>query len=348
MPILPTSGKRRALREATLYKKAWVVAAAWVGHMPSNPAEMQIPSYETWSRKDLEAQVRALIDDFGEYLNHILGKRRTKGVETRALHFLAKYYDDVFHTKGPFSLCTVHEFESLVGPLPESTLLEAPPYTEILFQGFRGMAFRHPEYMLARDVEFNYDLFWQTEELVEKHMAMVKLPLWMSAAVENVQGLARGTILSCFSLIESTVSGLARAHDMTTKGIDSRERKRLLDPHGGLIQRLLTVPTIITGRPPPLSVDSLPISKLFGEIKQRRDAFMHCEPGGQESRQGFVKQDRFHDVSSDVVDDAVKLTVETVRILWRHVHDTEEGPLWLRKLGDRSAYRRGLKIVPNV
>jgi hypothetical protein len=276
--------------------------------MPSTVEEMEIPKYETFPRSALESQVRDLRADFGQYLDRILGKRRTNALEMRAATFFAERYEDVFHAEGHFSLCDVKDFTSSVGPLPEAAVLDAPPYTEILFQGFRGMAYRHPEYMLARDVEFNYDMFWQTEALVCSRMRDRTHPRWMGHAVENVQSLARATILSCFSLIESTVSGIARAHAMRNADLDANSRKRLLDPHGPLLDRLLTVPQIVTGHPVNMAKDTLPLSKLFGEIKQRRDAFMHCEPGEQESRPGFVKQNRFHDVSAEVVDDAVALT----------------------------------------
>jgi hypothetical protein len=173
------------------------------------------------------------------------------------------------------------------------------------------------------------------------------LPDWVGAAGEKVQSLARAAILSCFSLLESTVSGLGRAHEMTHPTLTARDRKILINNHGPLLERLFDVPTLIAGNAPPLHKESLPLSKLFGEIKQRRDAFMHCEPGDQEARAGFVKQDRFHDVTPDVVDDAVKLTVEVIQVLWQHVHGVDKGPAWLRNLGNRSSYRPGLRVIPN-
>jgi hypothetical protein len=96
--------------------------------MPTNFREMEIPQYETWSRSALEAQVRDLRADFGQYLDHILGKRRTTALEMRAAKFFAEQYCNVVDTQGPFSLCNVHEFTLRVGPLPEAIALDAPPY----------------------------------------------------------------------------------------------------------------------------------------------------------------------------------------------------------------------------
>jgi hypothetical protein len=315
--------------------------------MPNNAQEVAIPRYEELPRRVLEELVRDLRATFSACLERIIGKPLTNAVEARAAVFFAESYDDLMLAKRPFSLCSVQDFVSRVGPLPEATALDAPPYTELLIQGFRGLAFRHPEYMLARDLEFDHDIFWQTEDLVRSHIAVRTPPNWMERAVENVQSLARATILSCFSLLESTVSGLARAHAMRHPKLGARERKRLLNSHGPLLERLLTVPEVITGRPTNLRLEEPPLSELFGVIKQRRDAFVHCEPGQEESRSGFVKQERFHEVTAENVDDAVRLTVEVVRTLWRHVHAAQSGPVWLGALGDRASYRRGLKIVTN-
>jgi hypothetical protein len=297
-------------------------------------------------RKALDEEVRSLRADFSDFLDRITVKTRTKQTELRAARFLSQFYEIVIDPPGPMAIGTVQDFAAQLGRIPDAEKLDAPPYTEILMQGFRGMAFRHPEYMLARDVEFLYDAFWQAEDLVRDSMDLRTLPLWHRIAAENVQGLARATILSCFSLLESTVSGLAKAFVMTSPHIRPEVRKQLVDNHKPLLERLLLVPTLITGRPTQLTANSTPLLELFGAIKQRRDAFMHCEPGEHESRPGFRKQERFHDVRAPVVDQSIALTVSVVRTLWRHVHDVEVGPVWLRQLGHRSSYRRGLRLVP--
>ena|ERR1700733_12326363 len=152
MPITPNVGKQRAVQEATLLKRAWVVASAWIGHLPSSRATVEIPDYENMRRGAVETEVRALREDLGHYLDHILGKPRTNALNIRATKFLAAKYESLIQADRAFSLCDVQEFISRVGRLPEAVALDAPPYTEILMQGFRGMAYRHPEYMLARIV----------------------------------------------------------------------------------------------------------------------------------------------------------------------------------------------------
>jgi hypothetical protein len=345
--IVPGVGKTRVLNEAIIYKRAWAVAAMWVGNVIQRKDELSIPRYDALPRKVLEQEARELRKKFNNALDLILGKPRTNAVEGRALKWFSGQYDIVVNAEGPVTLCTLHEFVSSVAPTVMQRKVDAPPYTELLMQGSRGLAYRHPEYMLARDVEFNHSIFWQTEELVANHALVPNLPNWVATAGENVQSLARAAILSCFSLLESTVSGLGRAYEMTHPALTAQERKVLINNHGPLLERLFDIPMVIVGKPLPLRKESLPLSRLFGEIKQRRDAFMHCEPGDQRARAGFVKQDRFHDVTADGVDDAVQLTVEVVQVLWQHVHGVDKGPAWLRNLGNRSSYRPGLRVMPN-
>jgi hypothetical protein len=339
------SGRARLIRQAIACKKALVVGAAWVGFKPASMEVFYVPDYDRMPRRRLEEDVRGLQENLAECFKSILGKKAiTKAVAGRAILFLGSRYDAFMSSTGPFSIGTVQEFEAAVASLPEARSLDAPPYTELLIQGIRGLAYRHPEYMLARDVEVNHDLFWQAEILCERHMT--SNARWMSVAVENVQSLARSTILSCFSLIEATVSGVGLAHVMTHPDLDPKIHKKLAGNHGPLLDRLLLIPELIASKPLPFSSGKPPISVLFGEIKERRDAFVHCEPGPQEARAGFVKEQRFHDVGPDSVDQAVQLTLEVVETIWRHVHGRTDGPTWLRSLGKRAEYRRGLLIAP--
>jgi hypothetical protein len=157
------------LNAAITYRRAWVVAAMWVGNVIRRNGELRIPQYEMFPRKLLEQEVRELREKFNNALDLILGKPRTNAIEARALKWFSEQYDTVVNAQGPVTLCTLYEFVSSVSPTVMERKVDSPPYTELLMQGSRGLAYRHPEYMLARDVEFNYNIFWQTEELVAAH-----------------------------------------------------------------------------------------------------------------------------------------------------------------------------------
>jgi hypothetical protein len=342
------TGRIREIEEATNLRQAWVVAAAWIGLPPTPDYTPLTPDYAAMPRKLLQSELHNLRSEFRSILKIAFGQSATNTFLLRAMFFFQQFYEDFLAFREPFSICTVQELVSVLGwPLP-LLRLDAPPYAEVLMQGIRGAAYRHPEYMIARDVEGLHNLFWQTEDLIVAHMKDWPQPNWLGNAGEQVQGLGRATILSCFSLLESTVSGLARAHVMSTSGMSLANQKELLDNHGPLLERLLLVPELITGKPSPLTKTAPPLNELFGSIKERRDAFVHCEPGMHRDKRGFVKQERFHDVSDSVVDSAVDLTVGVVQKLWRHVHSTDVGPAWLGRLGDRSAYPQSLSLSPRT
>lgn len=307
-----------------------------------------MPDYAKWTRRMLENQVHELEEDVRQFLPLILGLHRTRQQEEKFILFASRNYERLMTATGPFRLCTVHEFVRDVGPLRAIKVLDAPPYAEILMQGFRGVAYRHPEFMLARDVECLFELFWQTEDIVRPTMRAPIQPDWMWNATQNVQTLARATILACFGLIESFVSGLARGHIMTHPNLDAPTRKKLEKTHGPLLDRLLEVPLLIKGVPSPFSATEPPLGRLFGDIKQRRDAFVHCEPGDHEARPGLIKQKSFNEVSPDVVGDAVRLTADTIRAVWCWVHDIETAPAWLKFTGERKREGLGVRAVPGT
>jgi len=342
------TGRDRLLKRAMLLKQAWVVLWAWAGRLPNSSEDVQIPDYGRWSRRVLQEQVDELEEDVKPFLPFVLGGKRTRAQEERFLLFASRNYERLKHAKGAFRLCTVQEFLRDIGPLRAVTLLDAPPYAEIMMQGFKGVAYRHPEFMLARDVECLFELFWQMEDIIRSTMREPIQPEWMWNGTQNVQSLARATILACFGLLESFVSGLARGHIMTHPRLDPSITKRLERNHGSLLDRLLEVSELIKGTPSPFSATEPPFDRLFGDIKQRRDAFVHCEPGDHEARPGLVKQKSFNDVSPEIVEAAVRLTADTIRTVWCWVHDVDTAPAWLHFTGARTRDGLGVHVVPGT
>lgn len=340
------TGKDRLIKRATMLNQAWVVLWAWAGRLPPSGEYVRIPAYADWRRRAIQQQISQLEDDIKPFLPLVLGSKHTRTHEERFLAFASSNYERLMDANSPFCLCTIYEFERKVGPIRAAKELDAPPYTEILMQGFRGVAYRHPEYMLARDVECLHELFWQSEDFVRGNIRKQIQPPWMGDGVQNVQTLGRATVLACFGLLESFASGLARGHLLMHPDIDGLKRKQLERSHGPLLERLTTIPSLIREQPLPVAIDEPPLLRLFGDIKQFRDAFVHCEPGEHEARSGFVKQARFHDVTAELVDDTVRLTSETIRIIWRWFNDTDKDPAWLRFCGTRNRVGLGFSLAP--
>jgi hypothetical protein len=223
--------------------------------------------------------------------------------------------------------------------------LDFPPYTELLLQPGIEVAFRHPEYMLARDLEFLYELYLDTDLLLGR-VHTWPAPEWARAGGENLQTLARTVILSCFNLVESFVSGLARSQIIQQPTLDEQTVRRLLSTQEPLKKRVIAIPRAIAGESISLDINKPPFSDLFGEIKNHRDAFVHCEPGPQLSQRGYAKQALFHDVPLKLVQHSVTSTIEVIRLIWGAVHG-RPGPRWLHDLDDTGHFGRvNLTVAP--
>jgi len=270
------------------------------------------------------------LDDLrGDYQHALseIAELRSKSRTDQAARWLADAFDRWQESGGGlYTICTAKQFEEQVGTLSARRRMDVPPYAELLIQGWSGLAFRHPEYMLARDLSCLYTLYCDSAVLLHG-VNWREPPDWARGGSENIQTLARAVIQSCFNLVESFVCGLGRAHEMNHPGLDQSMREKLLNTRSPLKRRIVQVPELIAGRIAGLDGGSDPLASLFDGIKKRRDAFVHCEPGSHESR-GYVKEAAFHDVAEETVNDAVDRTIVVIRLIWQCVHG-RDGPSWL-------------------
>ena len=345
---LSVGGKERLADEALKLKKAWLLAAVWIGTDAFGgklgPRELLIPAYKTWKRKDLQEHVPKLLEDFVSTMS-CFTTVKTRRQQERAAAWMAKHFERWQAAGGGlYAVCTVQQFERDVGPLKVRAAMDLPPYTELLMQGLQSLAFRHPEYHQSRDLQFLFNLAHDAEAMIAS-VNWNRPPKWAYHGSENAQSLNRATIQTCFNLLESFTSGLARAFELKHPNLDDQTTKRLLDDTKPLRNRIIAVPEIIAGRSCGLDVNKPPISELFGPIKQRRDAFVHCVPG-QVPHRGYVKESAFHDVPFDVVQSAVTLTLEIINCVWRFLHKTER-PSWLPTIGSDGRFgRENLRLSP--
>lgn len=338
--MLRETAQQRLATAAFRYKKSWLLVAIIIG-IRLGPDERTIPDYSNWSCRRLEGHVDVLKHD----LLHALSKLRTgrlKRVPQSAVRWLADRFDEWYaEGQGIYTISTLQEFEANVTDIRAGIELDAPPYAEILIQPGHPAAFRHPEYMLSRDLELLVRAAHDAESILVR-VNWREPPKWAASASENAQGLARTVVLTCFNLLESFTAGLAREH-LLTSSVDADTTAKLTNTRDALRKRILAVPRAITGREPPLDINKPPLSVLFAEVKRYRDAFVHCEPGPATSERGYDKQALFHDVGPELVEKAVQLTRDVIRTLWKHVHG-RAGPKWL----DRAEAREdGLIVGPN-
>ena len=323
------TGKERLAEEVLRLKKAWCLAAIWLGHGWQLKSEgwLSMENYSEWPRK----KVPLLEEDFGRCLQQIV-ERPVAATTKSAVRWMAQQFDRwQAGGRAVFTICTVQEFEREFGLMRVRSAIEVPPYASLVMQGLHSVAVRHPEYMLARDLELVYGLFLDCEALL-KPIDWSSRPEWAGGASENVQAF---------------VSGLARGHIMEHPDLPVEVQKKLLDQGRSLRQRIISVPETITGEHYVLESHTRSIDRLFGEVKQARDSFVHCEPGPQPSqRSGRVKEDLFHGISTELVDESVFLTATVIRQLWQFVFKVG-GPRWLPSLVPASL-QRDLHLVPKT
>jgi hypothetical protein len=254
------TARDRMWPRALALKKTWLIAAVMTGYDPQGDERM-VDAYATWPRLRLQKFIADIEEDIVESIRPLLVQPKD-AVRPKAVAWLAERFD-AWHASGLglFTISTAQEFEARVGRVTARKQIELPPYTELLLQPGSPMAFRHPEYMLARDLAFLYEVFRQAEDLLTR-VNWSRPPEWAKSGSENSQSLARTVILTCYNLLESFVSGLAREHVMTHPTLTEDEKAKLLDTKGALRKRILSVPKMITSNVIDLDINKAPLADL--------------------------------------------------------------------------------------
>lgn len=249
--------------------------------------------------------------------------------------WLEQRFDDWSAKKEPiFELGRVSDVESKIGKLIHHEFIYTPPYGQVLLQGTHGAAIRYPEYHLATDLALLYNLFLDAQAIIDD---LLKRNILHST--EHVQSLGRSVILTCFNLLESFVSGIAAAHLMENPGTSEEILKALSDEGAPLRTRFFRFPGLITGRIDVIDPNKQPMKELFGDCKDQRDAFVHCQPGPDPSKRGVIKEEQFHDITVDGVRKTVGLTCEAICLVWREIHGKDR-PTWLPSLDELGRFPR--------
>ena len=206
-----------------------------------------------------------------------------------------------------FELGRVYEVEKAVGTLIHRKEIDCPPYAQVLLHGFYLSAIRHPEYHLARDLALLYNLFLDSEAINDEY-----LKNHVVHSSEHSQSLGRSVILTCFNLLESFLSGIASEYLIENPNAPTQIKSKLEDNNLTLRKRLVQFPDLITGKSKLVDDTKSPFQELLGECKRRRDSFVHCEPGPQPTKWGYIKEENFHDVDKKAVRKTVRLTSEAI------------------------------------
>ncbi len=329
MRSIPNTHQKLAKR-AYRYKRAWLLCGAWTGfaqHMSDR--ELDIHAYERFTKSHLKSFLKDIEDDYLEIVQFVLSKP-TKQAAKKALFWFEQTFIE-WQTSGNPIYCigNYQTVDRAIGPLRFPEQLETPPYAELILQGYHGCCCRHPEYMLGRDLSLTYNLFLDAENHCDNSaIDPTKTGIEKGYAAENALTLGRLVFITAYNLVESFISGLELEARMNGQLTDEAEQALLKMKMAPLRKRFHKIPFLITGKPVSDAISEDKTEVFFGEMKRRRDAFVHCIPGTEPGNQGHVRQLYFHDIQKDLVTKVVDLTIEMISAVWKMVHHTDR-PRWL-------------------
>lgn len=328
--------------EAVLLKKAWLFAIALSGRGSAlSEQTWTIPKYGILENRPLKREIENLKADFEDAAKVLINDWKSSRWRSKA-EWCAKKFDE--WGKAGFEIFEVgriQDVEQSMGQLTCRKHMDCPPYGQLLLQGLNVSATRHPEYHLATDLALLFNLLLDSEAILDDALRRRQFH-----TTEHSQSLARSVILTCFNLLESFVSGIALAYLMENPNAPPPVVNKLKDDKLSLRRRFLAFPDLILNRTGVIDDKSAPFAPLFGECKQRRDSFVHCEPGPNPTKFGYVKEEHFHDADLASARQTVDLTCELIRLVWKLIHG-KDGPSWLPKRDDKGRFERvTVQLVP--
>lgn len=319
---------QRLANELETLTKAYLLALAICGPAAdSDPGPvLNADSSLLVDKSAMRSRINGLRERFGAVAEKLFLDWKPTDLE-KAVAWLAPRFDAWRAEKmGIFNLCRVFEFEEALGTLGFKRVMDCPPYAQMVLQGFAaGAGIRFPEYHAATDLALAYDLYLDSEAIIED-LRVKQLP----RSSEYSQSLGRIAILSCFNLLETFVSGLAADYLMRHPEAPAEKVKLLQHNNPTLKERFRNVPAAILDNPNWMDFDKPPYEPLFGEYSRRRNSFVHCEPHLERNAARQFKERHFHDINLVTVRAAVDLTLEAICATWKSVHGRER-PSWLPK-----------------
>jgi hypothetical protein len=324
--------------DALMLKRAWIISSIFAGQgqaLLANPQLLDIPSYAGWALRQLRTEVDLLTEDFTESIKPLLLEWSKTTLRQKAEWFAEHWQGWWAGSKrgGGYLLGRLWEVQQFLGRLALPEGFDVPLYADVLLQGLTSPALRHPEYHLCTDIALLFNLLLDAEALNDADLSARK-----RHSTEHSQSLARSTILTCFNLLEAYCNGLTEEWIMTTPSATGEEIRKLRKNQGGVGDRINQIVARQTGGSGAIDFNKPPFERLFGECKQRRDSFVHCEPGDRATTRGnYVKEVRFHEATLGAAEATVTLTFALIETTWKMVHG-RTGPSWLPKRDSTGRY----------
>jgi hypothetical protein len=281
----------------------------------------------------------------------ILGVRRQTSQDIKS--FTKKFvglFDRLDEKKNYYQVLGTHQdFEKLFGAFNffKSQKIECPAYSEIYLQRHLGLSLRHPEYFLAKDLLYvlrsfcGYYSSAEKAEEVTREVEVQQLDIpeedkkqlldHMLQNNEIAQTYGRLLFVSAFNLLEGTLNGLIRDHEMRSKSKNQAQIN--LWKSLTLVDRTKRISALIKGHSDLDFDKSKAFNYLFRISRNIRNAMIHPDFDDSMAGEGSDPA-KFYELSLDTILMTTASTVSVINALWKEIHG-RPNPKWLEELDEQ-------------
>jgi len=327
------SGREREAREITRYQRAAVVGRLMLGELRG---PMEWISYDQYLDKP-RRELRERREVIRTYLRGEVERFCKANFEKVKPGDLAGLYEPLY-ARGSSWRLPLTEFVQLLGHPREGVLKGAPLHSTVCLSYLWGLQTEYPEMHLVKDLAYSFNRAVEAEKKLKKYDEMPKSTA--KTKKEEIAELVKsGTfhrrmcVLSCFNLVEAYINGLAWAYVQTrdTSSLSNRNKKVLTEGQTSILDKLVKIPQIITGRSPgPLESDLEPLSIFRDTIKPFRDSIVHASPFAAPERfGGYEKLSKVYELNLETVRQTVDMTLDIIGRIHRFVGGNDPLPQWV-------------------
>jgi hypothetical protein len=336
------SGREREAKEIARYQRAAEVGRLMLGDLRHPMKWIFYKEYLDKPRRELRERREAI----RSYLRGEVDKFCKTNFENVKPEDLAGLYEPLY-ARGSSWRLPLTEFVQLLGHPREGVLKGAPLHSTVCLSYLWGLQTEFPEMHLIKDLAYSFNRAVEAERKFKEYDEMPR-----STAKTKKKEIAelvrsgifhrRMCVLSCFNLVEAYINGLAWAYVQTQdiSSLSNRKQKVLTEGQTSILDKLVRIPQIITGRSPgPLEIDREPLSIFRDTIKPFRDSIVHASPFAAPERfGGYEKLSKVYELNLETVRQTVDMTLEIIGRIHRFVGGNDPLPQWVHSRRDNGTF----------
>jgi hypothetical protein len=343
MSSVKQSGREREVNEIVTLQRAAEVGRLMLGELRRPMKWIYYDEYHTKPRREIRALKAALRGhlrgEIAKFCQNNFGNVKPAD--------LARLYEPLY-ARGSMWRLPLIEFAAQLGQPREGVLRGAPLHSTVVLSPW-GLQTEDPEMHLVKDLAVAFNSI----VAIEDELGEYKNTPWHKAKEEKTKDKIadlqrhaafhrRMCVLSCFNLAEAYINGLAweyvQTNDIST--LSKRKQKILTEGQASILDKLVKIPEIVTGRTPgPLEKENEPLVTFRETIKPFRDSIVHASPFAAPERfGGYEKLSKIYELNYDTVQQTVKMTLAIIGMVHKFIGGSEELPKWVPKRNDDGTF----------